>query len=328
MILHRGKALFHVCTSGDDQIEDTLFYGTAIYDLNTSETKYLNDTPLSSDNPELLNISARGDAFYFIIMDGKKRILHRYHMDDGTDEPLSLLMNFTGEYAVMDNGNIYYLRTMNKNLSILYTDGINSDLGNLQVTTDLYLYDESIPSFIKKEWITETTYHTSDELKPECEVAATSLQTDGKFLYVFATKPAAVYRKVTFTLPEEYADLMYYVDPDTGESLVVDDEEKRLVHIPTLRYGLAKYQRTVIVYDSIAQRRKLFFPKIDPPGEDIEDIKSGYSFTPYIAVDKIFYEINEIHDYNITKKYYLTEKLDDFLEGTPFPEPFISLDPN
>ena len=276
----------------------------------------------------MTGISARGDAFYFITMDGKKQILHRYHLEDGTDESLSLLSNFTGEYAVMDNGNIYYLRTMNKKLALLYTDGVNSDLGNLSVTTELRLIDESLPSFVKKEWITEKTYHTAKDYRPESEVIATSLLTDGRFLYVFASKPNDVYGQFTFTLPEEYADLMYYTDPETGDHLSVVNEEKRLVYYPTMRYGLSKYQKTVIVYDSIAQRRKLLFPEIVPPGEDLRGIGDGYEFIPYIANDVIYFQINEIHDYNITKKHFLAEGLKDFLEGISFPEPFITLDPN
>ena len=328
MILHRGKAFFHVCTSGDDEVEDTLFYGTAVYDLNSGEINYLNGGQLSKENPAMTGISARGDAFYFITMDGKKRILHRFHLEDGTDEPLSLLTNFTGEYAVMDNGNIYYLCTLNKKLALLYTDGINSDLGNLSVTAELSLIEESLPPFVNKDWITEKTYHMEKGLRLETEVIATSLQTDGKFLYVFASKPKDVYGKFTFTLPEEYADLMYYSDPKTGDHLRVVDEEKRLVYYPTMRYGLSKYQQTVIVYDSIAQRRRLLFPVVTPPGDDLEGISNGYEFIPYVSKDKICYEINEIHDYNVTKKHYLTEDLEDFLGGTPFPRPFITLNPN
>ena len=110
MYLHRNKALLTFATGASYEQEDTMHNGTALLDLNTKNVTFFAEEPLAKENAETTDITAYGDYFYYCKKEGKKTILHRYHITDGTDETCKLLVNFSGEYAVLEEDYIVYLR--------------------------------------------------------------------------------------------------------------------------------------------------------------------------------------------------------------------------
>ena len=157
MIICGDTALFQLCLGGNDNMEDTLAYGTFFYDLKTGEVRQLYEEAVSVENPVLENITVRGDHIYFVTVDGNKHILHRYSTLNKTDEELQLLRNFSGTYAVMDDGTIYYVRTMKKKLAVLYPDGKNADLGEINASYTAIPDLDRLPSSFDPSWFLETT---------------------------------------------------------------------------------------------------------------------------------------------------------------------------
>lgn len=106
--IHRNKVL--VTMGGGSVGEDTWHYCAAVVDLDTKKVTFLNEEPFSKDNEDLSEISAYGDYFYYCQKEGKKRLLRRYHIGNGTTETCKLLTNFSGDYAVLDEDCVVYSR--------------------------------------------------------------------------------------------------------------------------------------------------------------------------------------------------------------------------
>lgn len=111
--VHRNKALLLMWAEADENLGDVVLYGTAFLDLETREVTYLDKEPMAIGNPELMYVKAHGDYFYFCKNEGRKgvkKVLHRYHIADGTDESYSFLVGFQGDYVVVDDTTVAYLR--------------------------------------------------------------------------------------------------------------------------------------------------------------------------------------------------------------------------
>lgn len=122
LYMHRNKAMIPIEVQSEDGLEESKSYGTAIVDLDTKEVTYLDETPLSKENIPVKNISAFGDYFYYYRREGKKNVLHRYNINDGSDESYKLLVGFVGEYVVLDDNTIVYLRGGKTTLCVNYHD--------------------------------------------------------------------------------------------------------------------------------------------------------------------------------------------------------------
>ena len=83
--IHRNKVMLPMVTGTADGLEDTECYGCAIVDLNTKEVVYLDTEPLSRENTQVTQINAYGDYLYYCRKEGKKTVLHRYNINNGTD---------------------------------------------------------------------------------------------------------------------------------------------------------------------------------------------------------------------------------------------------
>ena len=167
MYLHRNKALLTFATGASYEQEDTMHYGAAILDLNAKKITFFDEEPLAKENAETTGITAYGNYFYYCRKEGKKTVLHRRHIENGTDESCKLLTSFTGDYAVLEEDYIVYLRSSQKTLcTYRFSTGENEE--------KVMLY-KKIPQ-----------YDIAGNLLFETEegVPAQGLVTDGTYLYV------------------------------------------------------------------------------------------------------------------------------------------------
>jgi len=167
MYLHRNKALLTFTTGASYELEDTMYYGLALFDLNTKNVTFLDEEPLAKENVETTGVTAYGNYFYYCRKEGKKIVLHRHHIENGTDERCKLLTGFTGDYAVLEEDYIVYLRRSRKALcTYRFSTGENEE--------KVMLY-EKVPQ-----------YDIAGMLLFETEegVPAQGLVTDGTYLYV------------------------------------------------------------------------------------------------------------------------------------------------
>lgn len=168
MYLHRNKALLTFTTGASYEQEDTMHYGTALLDLNTKNVTFLDEEPMAKENVETTDITAYGNYFYYCRKEGKKIVLHRRHIENGTDETCKLLTNFSGEYAVLEEDYIVYLRSSKKALcTYRFSTGENEE--------KVMLY-EMVPKY--------DTYYGTLLYESEEGVPAQGLVTDGTYLYV------------------------------------------------------------------------------------------------------------------------------------------------
>lgn len=101
LCIHRNRVVLPMMANGKDGAEDVWYYGTAILNLDTKEISYLNEEPLSKENPEAQGFVGYENYIYYYQKEGRKNILHRYSITDGTDESYTLQPGFTGTYLVM-----------------------------------------------------------------------------------------------------------------------------------------------------------------------------------------------------------------------------------
>lgn len=113
LAIHRNKAMIPISVYEYSDLEQSGYFGTAVVDLETKKVTYLDEEPLGKENPQTEGISAYGDSFYYYRKEGKKNILHRYYVEDGTEESLSLLSRFQGLYVNLDEDTIVYIRKQN-----------------------------------------------------------------------------------------------------------------------------------------------------------------------------------------------------------------------
>ncbi len=169
LVVHRNKVILPIALKGQEALEDTYYYGTAMYDMDTKEVIFLDEEPVSKENPERTDISAYGDYVYYCQQEGKKTVLHRRHMTDGTDESYKLLTGFRGNYVVVDEDTVAYAKWEGRALCVNYREtGMNEEKANVYRPAMLQTTDGQ-----GMEWVYE------DELS--------SLRTDGTYLYAFGS---------------------------------------------------------------------------------------------------------------------------------------------
>jgi len=169
LYLHRNVAMLPLLLTGDDGTE---FHGTAVVNLETKEVTFLDEESVSTDNIERTNITAHGDYFYYCRKEGKKTVLHRYNITDGTDETHKLLVGFQGNYVVQDDNTIVYTKSDNRILCVYHREtGENEEKVPLKRLKPAY--NPSLDVFWEEEQVYE----------------ALELKTDGTYIYV--KEPAA-----------------------------------------------------------------------------------------------------------------------------------------
>lgn len=165
--IHRNVAMIPVWMVGDAGMDVRLFFGTAVVNLDTKEVTYLDEEPLSLDNVEITDITAHGDYFYYCKKEGKKTVLHRYNITDGTDETHKLLVGFKGNYVVPDDNTVVYTKSDNRTLCVYHREtGEN---------------EEKLPL---KRLKTAGHPESGGTWEEERAYEAMELKTDGTYIYV------------------------------------------------------------------------------------------------------------------------------------------------
>ena len=199
--IHRNKVL--VTMGGSSVGEDTWHYCAAVVDLDTKKVTFLNEEPFSKDNEDLSDISAYGDYFYYCQKEGKKRLLRRYHIGNGTTETCKLLTNFSGDYAVLDEDCVVYSRKSGL-CTYRFSTGENEEKTRLIGIQKMYE---------GRNLVGET----------EAEYVAQDVLTDGTYLYIPQKARQLGFKEETgeITTWTESANIHVF-DKNLGEIAVVD----------------------------------------------------------------------------------------------------------
>lgn len=193
--IHRNKVMLPMVTGTADGLEDTECYGCAIVDLNTREVVYLDTEPLSRENAQVTQINAYGDYLYYCRKEGKKTVLHRYNINNGTDETHKLLVGFGGQYALPDEEHVVYTKSSGRELCVYsYATGENEEVLKFMGKRMSYAFDGSI-------------------FESEVQFEAKGLQTDGEYYYVAEESYAHIDQKnpVTGEVEEDQYFARVYV---------------------------------------------------------------------------------------------------------------------
>ena len=165
MYVHRNKAFLTM--AGVGLTDKETYCGVAILDLNTKEVKYLDEEPFGKNNVEAECVTAAGDYFYYCKRDGKTLLLHRYHIENGMEEALNLLPGFAGEYVVLDEDTIAYIKKVG---TMVYTYRISTGENTEQARVMRPFY----------EYQSDGSYQKGEGLK---ESSVAQLETDGTYVY-------------------------------------------------------------------------------------------------------------------------------------------------
>lgn len=167
MMIHRNTAVFEIYATGT-LAEEVHYYGVAFMDINTGEVTWLDEEPFGADNVEITRLSGYGDWIYYCRKEGKKTLLHRYHITEKTDEVCKLLTGFSGDYVVKDEDTVLYLLKSGTELySYRYSTGEN---------TEEFRFERNVDHYYQFE---ERREHT----KLWEKTSVTGLHTDGEYLY-------------------------------------------------------------------------------------------------------------------------------------------------
>lgn len=169
LCIHRNWVVLPMMANGKDGAEDVWYYGTAILNLDTKEISYLNEEPLSKENPEAQGFVGYENYIYYYQKEGRKNILHRYSITDGTDESYTLQPGFTGTYLVMGEDAIVYMRSDANVLYVYHPSTKQTETAaNFMVTRSYAATDE-------------TGEERTIEYEDACAIARVA--TDGTYLY-------------------------------------------------------------------------------------------------------------------------------------------------
>jgi len=220
LLIHRNKAILPFSVEMDE-VTGKKAYGTAILDLETKEVTYADENTADEENLPWLFLSAHGDYVYYVRIEDRKRVLHRRSLKDGMDESFSLLTNFTGEYAVLNDDAIAYLRTRGKYLTVYHP----SDASNEEHTVYSkkgHVFHMTLDEETGDEIFESVTLETIDPI----ESYPSALSFDGTYLYVI-TYPSSL------TIQPGHVNAgMVYEGPAFALAHVYDENLKELHQVP------------------------------------------------------------------------------------------------
>ena len=193
-LIHRNTAIigFGFSTAG---VEPK--HGTAIVDLNTGDVVYLDEEPLSEENIVVNNLNAYGDTIYYCKKEGKKNVLCRYHIADGTVDSCELLAGFNQKYAVLDEDTIVYMKSSGKAICV-YRPSTGENTEHRLLETEISYGEDG-------EKIEKTVEYEGDGIK-----------TDGTYLYV--PQQRATFRE----FGRDFRFVIHVFDRDLKEITAVD----------------------------------------------------------------------------------------------------------
>ena len=213
LLIHRNMAILPFSIDMDE-VTGKKAYGTAILDLETKEVTYADETIADAQNLPWLFLSAHEDYVYYVRIEDRKRVLHRRSLKDGAEESFSLLPNFTGEYAVINDDAIAYLRTRGKYLTV-YHPSVGSNEEHTVYSTKGHVFHMIKDKETGDEIFGSVTLETIDPV----ESYPAGLSFDGTYLYVI-TYPSsltiqpgqpnagAVYEGPSFALAHVYDETL------------------------------------------------------------------------------------------------------------------------
>ncbi len=205
LYIHRNVAMIPLWLVGDDGTETTQYFGTAIINLETREVTYLDEEPFSTENEKVTDITAHGDYFYYCRKEGKKTVLHRYNIKDGTDETHKLLVGFNGMYVVQDENTIVYTRSDNSVLCVYHREtGESEEKVKLKKPETVYYMDG-----------------TSEE--KETVYKAFELKTDGEYIYVTKQSSQRIKHDESFNVLETWEEAYVHVFDRELKSVAILD---------------------------------------------------------------------------------------------------------
>ena len=313
MLIHRGKVFLQFTVGGEKNFEDTITHANAIYDMETGLTSFLNEEPLSRDNATWRKLTPVGDCVYYLIDEPHKHILHCYHLSDGSDETLQLLTNFTGDFVVTNNGNIFYLRGTKDKLCVRRTDGTNEELEKFTETMIQLLSPEDTNYQMTREALLK--YAPAEESFIH-EFQASRLLTDGT--YVYATNYS---RHISYRLVEVNVE---------------DIEDKKDIPDNWITAGVQVGYRVPAAHNH--------FEKFDSDGNSLGDLDISYEkFFPEAVEDptlqtptptisfadgKVYFKFGQstvtLSGANVYLESYYVLTDEEFQNGTPLSTPIFT----
>ena len=161
-LIHRNTAIIGFGFSAAGEVA---MGGTAIADLNTGDVVYLDEEPLSAENININNLNAYGDTLYYCKKEGKKNVLYRYRITDGTEAACELLAGFNQKYTVLDEDTIVYMKSSGKAICV-YRPSTGENTEQRLLETEIS-YDEE-----------------GEKIEKTAEYEGAGIKTDGTYLYV------------------------------------------------------------------------------------------------------------------------------------------------
>lgn len=161
-LIHRNTAIIGFSFGAAGEVSKC---GTAIANLNTSDVVYLDEVPLSEENIGVTNLNAYGNTIYYCKREGKKNVLYRYRITDGTVDACELLSGFNKKYTVLDEDTIVYMRSSGKIVCVYHpSTGENTEQRLME---------------------TEISYgEDGEKIEQSAEYTGEGIKTDGTYLYV------------------------------------------------------------------------------------------------------------------------------------------------
>lgn len=193
-LIHRNTAIIGFGFSAAGEVATR---GTAIVNLNTGEVVYPDEEPLSAENIGINNLNACGDTIYYCKKEGKKNVLYRYHITDGTVESCELLPGFNQKYAVLDEDTIVYMKSSGRAICV-YRPSTGENTEHRLLKTEIS-YDED-----------------GKEIEKSVEYEAHGVKTDGTYLYV--SQQMATFRE----FGRDFHFIIHVFDRNLNEIAVVD----------------------------------------------------------------------------------------------------------
>jgi hypothetical protein len=247
LFLHRNKAYLPFFFHKEYADKHEYVYGLMELSLDSMELKSVFEETASENNTPWYKLSAQGDYVYYVADEPHKHLLHRRSILDSSDEVIKLLTNFTGDYVILDENRIAYLRNQGELVIHHLTDGNDEKI----TLMDDEKLGEAIMSVYKKgQSIYDDVLISSSFAKTEPYLYhARDLYTDGMYLYVI--QPHAVnyfedqvygnecyYRIHIFNTDMEEITEVKLPDPQllTGEPLVYDTNRRAYDKWLSVRY--------------------------------------------------------------------------------------------
>lgn len=161
-LIHRNTAIIGFSFGAAEEVSKC---GTAVADLNTGKVVYLDEEPLSEENIGVTNLNAYGDTIYYCKREGKKNVLYRYHITNGTEDACKLLAGFNNKYTVLDEDTIVYMKSSGKAICV-YRPSTGENTEHRLLETEISYGEEG------------------EKSEKSVEYEGAGIKTDGTYLYV------------------------------------------------------------------------------------------------------------------------------------------------